>query len=505
MIAIIDFASQYTHLIAKNLRHIGVQAHVLSPNVSIELLKDYSAIILSGSPMSVGKTEVELNEALLKLKQPKLALCFGYQWAAQYFGGKIKTKEHSQYGEAWVEQSASAKSDLLLGSLDHRLRVWMSHGDSVVELPESAELLLSSQGAIAAFKIEKENLWALQFHPEVSQTEGGFKIIENFVRKIAQDQSQWSLKSEVELMNDNLEKQLEGVEKVYCAVSGGVDSTVLAAVLSRHVEVCALFVDHGFLREYDYSDIQNIFKSFPNVELKKIDAQKLFWSELNGVSDPEAKRKIIGRLFIEAFKTEIPKEQKIHFAQGTIFSDVIESAKSEFSTELIKSHHNVGGLPDDFDFELVEPLRKFFKDEVRLLGKELKISEEFLERHPFPGPGLAIRVIGELSPEKVAVLKKADLLFHREFLKRNLYAQTWQAFPVLLPIQSVGVQGDERSFKHVLCLRAVDSQEAMTAEVSEIPWGELKSIASILINEVPEINRVVYDITSKPPATIEWE
>jgi GMP synthase (glutamine-hydrolysing) len=507
MILVFDFGSQYTQLIAKAFRQLGFPCEVVSgrttaANVDVKSVK---GLVFSGSPMSVNKDWTP-DPKILELGLPILAICYGYHFIASHFGGDIASQKNREYGEAYVTKTPDGAKDPLLSRFPERSRVWMSHGDSVDSLPPNAKLLLLSGEKPAAFCLPKERVWALQFHPEVAHSYDGLKILESFARDIVGHAPVWKMTSVLDDLRAHLREQLKGIDEVYCAVSGGVDSTVMAALLSEFCRVKALFVDHGFLREYDWTDLQKYFAKFKNVELAKIDAREMFWKELKGVSDPELKRKTIGRLFIEAFYSQLPDDRKIHLAQGTIYSDVIESASNDLGpAQKIKSHHNVGGLPKDLKFHLVEPLRNFFKDEVREIGRLLGLGSELLERHPFPGPGLAIRCLGELEPERIDVLCKADAVFSRELNARGLYHKTWQAFVVLLPIQSVGVMGDERTYENTLVIRAVSSREAMTAEASELPWNELKGIASILVNEVRGINRVVYDLTSKPPGTIEWE
>jgi len=512
MIAVIDFGSQYTQLIAKRLRRLGFSARVLSYKTKVsDLPHDTSGVILSGSPASVGEG-FDPDESFLNYTKPLLGLCFGYQWLAQKNGGKVEAATHREYGAASVAKTPEGLADPLVRNLSLSSRVWMSHGDSVTQIPSNAITILQSSGKVAGFKIRDKNIWALQFHPEVHHSDEGEKIFLSFAQDICGLKADWKLANVLRDLKMQLSEELKGVEQVHCAVSGGVDSTVLAVLLAQVVKVHALYVDHGFSRAYDLKDLKHIFSKYPNIHLEVIDAQDKFWKELDGVSDPELKRKNIGRMFIETFSESVSKsashEKGNHFlGQGTIYSDVIESAENQLGpAHKIKSHHNVGGLPEDLkNFKLVEPLRIFFKDEVREIGKLLGIDADFLNRHPFPGPGLSIRHVGPLKRESIDVLRRADFILHEELKKRGLYDLTWQALCVLLPVQTVGVMGDGRSYENVLALRCVSSLDAMTAEATEIPWKDLKEISSRIVNEVRGINRVVYDLTSKPPGTIEWE
>lgn len=520
MIYVLDFGSQYTQLIAKRLRGLGYSSEVVSGRNSAKSLFEMAAksgnkisgIILSGSPASVGSVVLP-DTALFEAGVPMLGICFGYQFMASHFGGVVEKQLHREYGRAEVVKTAEGQKDPLTKNLSASSVVWMSHGDSVTKIPSNAVQILESRGQTAAFSIPSKKLWALQFHPEVHHSPEGDRILESFARDICGVKGDWKMDAVLGNLRAELKKQLAGVKEVTVAVSGGVDSTVMAVLLSEFVTVRALFVDHGFLRDYDLSDLKKVFKVHPTIHLEVVDARKEFWAELDGVSDPEKKRKIIGKLFIDTFYGHVvpqghePKEgEKLYLAQGTIYSDVIESAANDLApAEKIKSHHNVGGLPENIKFELVEPLRKFFKDEVRTIGALLGIAPESLARHPFPGPGLAIRCIGALSPEKIDIIRQSDAILHEELMKRDLYKKTWQALTVLLPVSTVGVMGDGRSYESVVGIRAVSSVDAMTAEASELPWSDLKAISSRIVNEVRGVNRVVFDLTSKPPGTIEWE
>jgi GMP synthase (glutamine-hydrolysing) len=519
MIAILDFGSQYTQLIAKKLRALGFPSLVFpgTRTTNQKLFKHKTqGVILSGSPWSVGQGHDPQPE-ILQSSLPVLGLCFGYQYVSKVLGGQVEAHLSArEYGQAKLDLTAFGATDPLLKHFKTDLPVWMSHGDSVTQIPPSAKMILTSQNKPAGFSIPEKKIWALQFHPEVHHTPLGEIILKNFAQDICGLKGTWNSQSILTQLNQKIDQETKESDEIFCAVSGGVDSTVLAALISQRRPVKAIFVDHGFLREYDQQDLNKVFSKFPNIELVCVDAKDTFWRALEGVEDPETKRKTAGRLFIEVFESTVEdirkkagseKGKKAILAQGTIYSDVIESAGdgTESGAHKIKSHHNVGGLPENHSFQIFEPLRELFKDEVRMLGRNLYIDEEFLERHPFPGPGLMIRCLGPLEKEKIDILRKADALFIAELKKRNLYKTTWQAFCVLLPTKTVGVMGDGRSFENVLALRAVMSSDAMTAEVTEFPWGDLKAIASRLVNEIRGINRVVYDLTSKPPATIEWE
>jgi len=508
-IAILDFGSQYTHLIARRVRELGVYSEIVPFNISAKELtkRNVSAIILSGGPASVisGKSPV-CDKEIFSVGVPVLGICYGAQLMSRSLGGGVIKAKAREYGKATL--GVKSKDSLLKG-LSTKETVWMSHGDKISRLPNGFKIIGSTENAkIAAMENSKSRLYGLQFHPEVVHTPKGKAILQNFVVSIARCKKSWNMRSFVKSSIKDLRKQV-GKGKVLCGLSGGVDSSVLAILLNKAINknLTAMFIDNGLLRKDEAALVRKRFKNSYKINLKCIDASKVFLKALKGVRDPEKKRKIIGRVFIEVFEKESKKLGKIKFlAQGTLYPDVIES-RSAFGgpSATIKTHHNVGGLPENLRFELVEPLKELFKDEVRLVGKELKMPDELVHRHPFPGPGLAVRIIGEISKRRLDILREADWILIDEIKRAGLYNVLWQVFCVLLPVKTVGVMGDERTYENAVAIRAVTSEDAMTAHWAELPYGVLEKISNRIINEVKGINRVAYDISSKPPSTIEWE
>ena len=501
-VLIVDYGSQYTQLIARRVRELGVFSEIISSDSMIDP-NLYDLVILSGGPMSVYEEGApSLPEWFHSFQGRVLAICYGMQLLSKELGGKV-VRGIGEYGRTKVK---IVKDDLLFDGLPKEFLVWMSHGDRVEELPKGFHVTSKTEKGVIASATDHEKYWLLQFHPEVHHTEYGKEILRNFLFKIGKLKGDWRLENVVQ-SRINLIKNTIGSSKAIMALSGGVDSTVAGAMVQRAIgdNFIGVFVDHGLLREGEREEIVYSLKDKMNMNIVVVDAKERFLDGLKGVVDPERKRKIIGETFIRVFE-EVAKKFKAEFlVQGTIYPDVVESAGSGKNTSRIKSHHNVGGLPEKMGLKIVEPLRDFFKDEVRKIGKILKIPDEILKRHPFPGPGLAVRIIGEVTEERLRILRKVDRIFLETLKKWNLYDKVWQAFAVLLPVRSVGVKGDRRSYGYVVALRAVDSVDGMTADWVRLSHDFLDEVSKRITGEVPEVSRVVYDVTMKPPATIEWE
>ncbi len=506
VIYILDFGSQYTQLIARKVRELNVYCEI-HPYNKIPVLNDsIKGIILSGSPASVRDSDAPIPDLSgIKGKRPILGICYGAQYLAHFFGGEVAPSESREYGRANLQ--LIDKGSTLLRNISKGTQVWMSHGDTIVTLPEGYRIISSTVDiSVGAFEHPDELIYGLQFHPEVYHTNEGREILRNYLVDICGCNQLWTPDSFVESTVNEL-KALLGDDKVVLGLSGGVDSSVCAMLLHRAIgkNLTSIFVDNGLLRKDEFARVIANYKK-AGLNLIGVDASDKFLSDLKGISDPEEKRKVIGKDFIEVFDAESRKiKDVIWLAQGTIYPDVIESVSVKGPSATIKSHHNVGGLPDKMNLKVVEPLNSLFKDEVRRVGRSLGLDESILQRHPFPGPGLAVRILGEITREKVRMLQEADEIFIQGLYDSGLYEETWQAAVILLPVQSVGVMGDERTYENAVALRAVTSTDGMTADWAHLPYEFLGRISNEIINKVRGINRVVYDISSKPPATIEWE
>ena len=511
-IIIIDFGSQVTKLIARRIRELGVFSEILTIK-ELKRIKDFNnikGIILSGGPATVTKKEyIKIPKSVYSKNIPILGICYGLQLIAKEFGGLIGTsKKKREFGRAKIFKKKNSK--LIMNFLDKKNKfVWMSHQDTVIKLPKGFRTIASTkESKLAIIENKNKKIYGVQFHPEVTHTENGINIFKNFLFNICKVEKKWKIYSEKNRLINEIKRIVKN-DKVICALSGGVDSSVVALLINKAIKknlVC-IMVDTGMMRKNEFKYTYSIFKNRYKLNIKLIDASKIYFKELNNVHDPEKKRKIIGKTFIKIFEKEAKRHKNIKYlAQGTLYPDVIESRSASGSqTSKIKSHHNVGGLPKKMNLKLIEPLKEFFKDEVRTLGKSLGLINHIRNKHPFPGPGLAIRIIGKITPEKIKILQEADHIFINELIKNNLYDQIWQAYVGLLPMKTVGVMGDSRTYEFTCLLRAVVSEDGMTADYFNFPKDFLDKISNKIVNGVPGINRVVYDITSKPPSTIELE
>ena len=508
-ILVLDFGSQYTQLIARRVRESDVYSEILPWDINESKIIDLKpkGIILSGGPNSVTKSYTpRVPQCIFDLGIPVLGICYGMQTLAEQMGGHVISVDKKEFGHSELE---IVSDSVLFQELDKQINVWMSHGDQVQDLPDDFNLLASTPTApIAAMQHKTLPIYAIQFHPEVTHTNNGQKILDNFIFNVCNASADWKMDDLISQRVEEIKEQVQ-TNKVLLGLSGGVDSSVTAALLHKAIgkKLTCVFVDNGLLRKGESEQVIQTFKENMSLNVIKSDSQDVFMRHLKNIEDPEQKRKIIGRTFIDVFDVEAIKLKEVKFlAQGTIYPDVIESSGSESNeARVIKSHHNVGGLPEEMKLDLVEPLRDLFKDEVRKMGIELGIPKEMIERHPFPGPGLGVRILGEVTKEKTKILQEADNIFIQELIRANLYDKVSQAFAVLLPVKSVGVVGDERRYADVIALRAVETVDFMTAKWAHLPYELLEHVSNRIVNEIEDVSRVVYDISGKPPATIEWE
>ncbi len=515
-IVVLDFGAQYSQLIARRIREQNVFSVVLPCTATLEEIRSYSpvGIILSGGPSSVYDADAPpADPRVLQLGLPVLGICYGLQFMVHTLGGKVRAADKREYGHADVEIQSGSR---LFEGLPAKLSVWMSHGDEAVELPAGFHLVASSPSAVAAIEAPERKMWAVQFHPEVRHTQSGTDILRNFALNICGAKPTWTAQHFIDATIASV-RQTVGEGRAICALSGGVDSAVAATLVDRAMRsakgpsrLTCVFVNNGVLRKNEFEKVQQGLRDNLGLRLVAVDATHRFLTKLAGVTDPETKRKIIGKEFIAVFDEEAQRIEQAEgnvewLVQGTLYPDVIESRSVRGPSQTIKTHHNVGGLPDKMKLKLIEPLKDLFKDEVRKIGRDLGMPEEVLQRQPFPGPGLAVRILGEVTPERLKILRECDDIVVTEIKKAGLYTRIWQSFAVLLPVMSVGVMGDQRTYAYTCAVRAVHSEDGMTADWVPLPHEVLKTISSRIVNEVKGVNRVVYDITSKPPGTIEWE
>lgn len=508
-ILILDFGAQYTQLIARKIRELGVYAEIHPFNFPLESIKEMRpiGIILSGGPSSVYADGAPHSDpGIFDLGVPILGICYGLQLIAYQLGGSVDPSARREFGRAIL--NIDAEDNALFRGIRDSIVVWMSHGDSLTQIPENFQVIAHTENApICAIADVDRRIFGVQFHPEVHHTPHGVDLLRNFVYEICGATGGWNAQAFVEAVKKEIVEKV-GSDRVICALSGGVDSSVAAVLLHEALgdQLLCIHIDNGLMRADESKQVVDLFRQQFRIPLDFVDASKLFLSRLTGITDPEKKRKVIGTTFIEVFEEEAKKFSDAKWlAQGTLYPDVIESVSFKGPSVTIKTHHNVGGLPERMNLKLIEPFRELFKDEVRAVGRQLGLPDEFIDRHPFPGPGLAVRVLGEVTQERCDILRQADAIFIEELYRANQYAEVWQAFAVLLPISSVGVMGDERTYENVCALRAVTSTDGMTADWAHLPYDLLALVSNRIINEVRGINRVAYDVSSKPPATIEWE